>query len=109
LYFFSRERNAGAYDPVSYFVAKFLAELPFTLLGPTLYSIIVYWIADLQNEAGHFFIFTATLMLLSVNVVTLGLAISAFAPSMEVASTMGAPFLVIGILFSGYYMYEDSL
>lgn len=42
-------------------------------------------------------------------IILLGLAISAFAPNADAAAAMGPPFLIIGILFGGFYISIDSL
>lgn len=42
-------------------------------------------------------------------VILLGLAISAFAPNADAAAAMGPPFLIIGILFGGFYVKIDTL
>lgn len=41
--------------------------------------------------------------------IILGLAISAIAPSVEAASSIGPSFIIIGILFGGFYISVDSL
>lgn len=48
-------------------------------------------------------------MLESLVAVSLGLAVSAVAPSVEAASAMGTPLVIIGILFGGFYISIDSL
>jgi hypothetical protein len=41
--------------------------------------------------------------------VALGLAISSFAPSIEVANAIGPVFIIVGILFGGFYIQVSSL
>eukprot|EP01035_Chromulina_nebulosa_P027369 gene27369-35996_t len=39
----------------------------------------------------------------------IGLAISAFAPTVDVANAIGPPMVIVGILFGGFYISVDSL
>jgi hypothetical protein len=48
-------------------------------------------------------------MLSSCTIIALGLCISAMAPSVEAANAMTAPFLIVGILFGGFYIRVSSL
>lgn len=41
--------------------------------------------------------------------ILLGLAISAFVPTIEAANALGPPFMIIGIIFGGFYIRVDSL
>jgi ABC-type multidrug transport system permease subunit len=100
-----RERAGKAYSSITYFFAKFVVELPYTLLFCFFFCCVLYWIAKLNSKADRFVCFFLTVMLQAVTVKGLGLAISAFAPSPETASAMATPFLIIGVLFGGFYMY----
>ena len=42
-------------------------------------------------------------------IISLGLVISAIAPNSDAASALSAPFLIIGILFGGFYIRVSSL
>jgi ATP-binding cassette, subfamily G (WHITE), eye pigment precursor transporter len=39
----NRERSSRAYDTVSYFIAKFMVEIPLNTIPAVLYSCVVYW------------------------------------------------------------------
>ncbi len=41
--------------------------------------------------------------------ISLGLAVSAFAPNVESASALGIPLNIVGILFGGFYINVDAL
>ena len=101
-----RERATGAYGVLSYFTAKLLVELPFNLFPSFVYCVIVYWLSGLNPIPGRFLLFFLIVMLVTLTGIILGLAISAFAPSVEAASAIGPPFIIIGVLFGGFYMYD---
>ena len=47
----TRERAAHAYDTMSYFFSKFVAELPLNVIPSVIYGSIVYWIGGLNPSA----------------------------------------------------------
>jgi hypothetical protein len=64
-------------------------------------------LAHLNRHTFGYFILIA--MFANFTCILLGLAISAFAPNMEAAAAMGPPFVIIGIMFGGFYIRIDSL
>lgn len=48
-------------------------------------------------------------MLNSCVIIALGMVVSALAPNVDAANALSAPFLIIGILFGGFYIKIDSL
>ncbi len=104
----NRERASHAYDTFSYFAAKVFCETPINVLPSLIYCIIIYWMVGLHGGSGHFGIFAGTLMFTNFVGITLGLAISASAPSPESATAFGLPLLIISILFGGFYIKITS-
>ena len=102
-----RERSGRAYDTVSYFVSKVLVEIPLNIVPAIVYACILYWIVGLN--APRFGYFILILMLHVVVTISLGLFISSIAPNVDAANAMGVPFLIIGILFGGFYIDVNSL
>jgi ABC-type multidrug transport system permease subunit len=103
----NRERAANAYDVFSYFVAKFLTELPLNVLPAFVFGCVVYWIVGLNSD--RFGEFLGICMLEALTGVSLGLAISAFAPNFEAANALGPPLVVIALVFGGFYINLDTL
>lgn len=97
----NRERSANAYDTFSYFVAKFFAELPTTLIPGFIFGTIVYWIAGLRDD--RYGIFILILMLEIVTATTIGLAVSSFSPNKEFAVNIAVPIVIIAFVFAGFY------
>ena len=102
-----RERSGRAYDTVSYFVSKVLVEIPLNIVPAIVYACILYWIVGLNADRFGYFILI--LMLHVVVTISLGLFISSFAPNVDAANAMGVPFLIIGIIFGGFYIDVKSL
>jgi hypothetical protein len=107
--FLRREVEGNAYTFLTYFLAKFTSEIPFTLLPTLCFSLIIYWIVDLDPSAANYGMFILILLVEVISALSLGLVISAFAPSVEAAMAISAPLLTCLILFSGFYMLVPSV
>lgn len=105
----SRERSSNAYDTFSYFVAKYMCELPLNVLPCTVFGSIIYWIVGLNPEEGRFGNFVAVLMMEAAIAVALGLSVSACAPTVEAAVNFGPLTLIISLLFGGFFINIGSL
>jgi len=103
----ARERTVQAYSTLAYFIAKVLVEIPLNLLPTLLYAVIAGLLIGLNPTTFGYYILI--FMMYTLVIVALGLGIGAFAPSVDAASAMSAPFLVIGILFGGFYIQVDEI
>jgi ABC-type multidrug transport system ATPase subunit len=103
----NRERASRAYDTFSYFFAKVIIEIPLNTFPAVLYSCIVYWLVGLRPAGFGYFILIV--MFEAIVAISLGLGISALAPSVEAANAFGPILMVIGILFGGFYLNVGSL
>jgi ABC-type multidrug transport system permease subunit len=61
---FLREVNNNMYKVGPYFWAKIFSELPFSLMTPTIFGIIVYFAVDLNPGNDKFWMFIVTLILI---------------------------------------------
>jgi ABC-type multidrug transport system ATPase subunit/ABC-type multidrug transport system permease subunit len=104
-----RERASKSYSVSAYYLAKFFSELPLTVAPPAIFCCIIYYMANLNPDAGRFFVFMLITCIISVCSTGLGMIISSFAPNVEAASAIGPPIGVVMILFGGYYINIDSL
>lgn len=95
------ERSAGAYDTLSYFFAKFLAELPINVIPGIFFGTLIYWIVGL-NEIRYGY-FLLILLLEVITAIALGLAVSAASPNADFASAIVIPIMIIPLIFGGYF------
>jgi len=86
----ARERSVQAYSTLAYFFAKVLVEMPFNLLPAVIYAVIAGQLIGLNPDTFGYFILI--LMMYSMVIVALGLGIGAFAPNVDAAQAMSAPF-----------------
>eukprot|EP01041_Mallomonas_annulata_P001000 gene1000-1966_t len=105
----NRERVGRAYDTTSYFLAKFITEIPLNVLPPFVFCLISYYLAGLNPAPDRFVIFFLIVMLEALTAISLGMAISALVPSVEAANAMGPPVLIINVLFGGYYINLSTI
>lgn len=96
-----RERSSNAYDTVTYFFAKFCAEMPINLLPGFIFGCVVYWAAGLNPD--RFGYFLLILLFTVVTAITLGLAVSAASPTPDFANAVGIPIMIITLIFGGWY------
>ncbi|WAR01375.1 AB22G-like protein [Mya arenaria] len=87
----SKERAAGAYRLSAYYFAKIVSELPLTIVVPSLFYTVVYWMSGLGN-VGQFF----------ASLSGLGMLIGAVFTNLKVALLFANTFLFSSLLFSGF-------
>ena len=102
-----RERANHAYDTLSYYFAKFFAELPFNLLFPFVFCVIAYNIANMNPD--RFGQFLAIVFYTIVSGLGFGMFVSACSSSSAMANAIGIPCVVIFLLFAGFYIIVDSI
>lgn len=61
---FLREVNNNMYKVGPYFWAKVISEMPFSIITPSIFGCIVYFSVGLNNNAGNFFLFLLSLILI---------------------------------------------
>eukprot|EP00794_Sanderia_malayensis_P003789 gene3789-4312_t len=106
---FLKEHKLGMYRCDVYFIAKMLAELPWNIIGPFLFSTIVYWMIGLSATATQYFIFVGIILLINQNALSFGYLISTLSPSVQVASALGAPMMMPFLLFGGFFLKDASV
>lgn len=106
---FSREHSQGYYGLTSYFSAKILVELPFTVIFPILTSIITYWALGLRAGFIHFFVFTIVLILVALNGFSFGLLAASLFNDIGVALALSILFILPLMIFAGLFLNVDTV
>ncbi|KAM1002312.1 hypothetical protein ACFX15_002686 [Malus domestica] len=103
---FIKEQASGMYTLSSYFMARMVGDLPMELILPTIFLIMVYWMAGLKPDMGAFLI--TLLVLLGYVLVSqgLGLALGAAIMDAKRASTIATVTMLAFLLTGGYYVHK---
>eukprot|EP00013_Stygamoeba_regulata_P015839 CAMPEP_0177682438 /NCGR_PEP_ID=MMETSP0447-20121125/31260_1 /TAXON_ID=0 /ORGANISM="Stygamoeba regulata, Strain BSH-02190019" /LENGTH=612 /DNA_ID=CAMNT_0019191943 /DNA_START=145 /DNA_END=1980 /DNA_ORIENTATION=+ len=107
--YFDRDREAQVYSVLAFYISKVLADLPFEFILPILQGTILYWMANLNPSAERFFIFLAIIVLLYNVTQSLGLFVSAIAPTAQAAMVLAPLVCVVFVLFGGFFANQGEL
>ena len=96
---FLREQYNNMYNPVAYFIAKNMVEVPAIIIAPLLQLLVIYW------GAGYIHFLRVYLVMFLVANVSLGvgLLVSAMSPSLTAATSIAPAFTMPFILFGGLF------
>jgi len=106
---FNRERASGLYCTSAYYCAKSLSDFSTVTVFPVIYACMAYWMVGLHPTTECFGIFMLTLMLFALTMSSFFLAVGAACPSIVVASLVAPLFMVILMLFAGFYINVESI
>ena len=102
-----RERASGAYKWSSYYMSKYVTELP-KLIPRLIFCTLVYWIVGLRKTQYNFWIFVAIIIAEAMSLAALGLLMASAMP-IGAALALGPACITIFTLFGGIYLNIDSI
>jgi len=100
----SKERSSGSYHLSAYFLAKSCSEVPTRMILPTIYMVISYYMAGINN---NFWIFLGTLVCALLSVMSgesIGLLVGATVPNFEEAMVVLVIAAVLLMLLGGFFV-----
>ena len=106
---FLREVNNNMYKTAPYFWAKIISELPFSILTPTLFGVIVYYAIGYRSDASNFMVFLAILILIYNASSGYSLIISASFSDKQLAVTLTPVLIIPFMLFAGFFVSSDNI
>jgi ABC-type multidrug transport system permease subunit len=106
---FLREVNNNMYKVGPYFWAKVFSELPFSIMTPSIFGVIVYWTVALNPEIEKFFMFLLTLILIYNASSGYSLIISASFSDKQLAVTLTPVLIIPFMLFAGFFVSTSSI
>ncbi|XP_065906201.1 broad substrate specificity ATP-binding cassette transporter ABCG2-like isoform X2 [Dysidea avara] len=100
---FVHQNVSGYYRVSSYFLAKVSCDLiPLRIIPLILYVITFYWMLGLESDAGKFFFFMLTLVLMTSCASAIAFAISSAAPVAGIAIAGTASAFILQAMFAGF-------
>jgi ABC-type multidrug transport system permease subunit len=101
---FLREHLGGYYSLPAYLMSKIVVELPYQILFPFMYSVIVYFMIGYQMDAGRFFIFAVIMILINNCGMMVGIFAGSVSNELDVALAVLPLLLLPLMVFSGFFL-----
>lgn len=106
---FLREVNNNMYSASPYFWAKIISELPFSILTPAIFAVIVYYPYGL-NPMFEFFVNFVVILILVYNASTgYALLISCSIANKQIAVTLTPVLIIPFMLFAGFFVSQENI
>lgn len=99
-----REHAASVYRSDSYYLSKFLIELPVYLVLPSIHAVIIYFMVGFGCDGKNFAVFLLTEILISNAAYSLGHILSVISADAGVAVSLTSPVIAVQMLFSGFFL-----
>lgn len=99
-----KERSSGMYKLSSYFMSKTANDLPMELSLPTLFILIVYWMAGLKPTLAHFLATLFTILLSVLAFQGFGFAIGTLIMDQTAATIVGSVLTLSFNLTTGFFV-----
>jgi ABC-type multidrug transport system permease subunit len=104
-----KEIKSGFYGLPVYYLSKLIVEIPFTMISPLVFGIIIYWIVGLNPIPVRFFMFLWIIILESFTAMMMGIFVSAMSSSVEIATAFAPPLNIVFFLFAGVFINLRNL
>ncbi|KAL7597678.1 hypothetical protein Lser_V15G25189 [Lactuca serriola] len=106
---FYRERAAGMYSALPYAFAQVLVEIPYVFSQSVVYGLIVYAMIGYDWTAAKFFWFFFFMFCCLLYMTFFGMMTVAVTPNAETAAIIGAAFISLWNLFSGFIIPRPKI
>ncbi|KAL1901802.1 hypothetical protein Sste5346_001505 [Sporothrix stenoceras] len=97
-----RHKRFGFYRPTAFCIANAITDIPVVLVQVSLFSLVIYFMAALQMDAGKFFTFWVVTVASTLCFLQFFRAIGALCEHFGVASQMTGLFSTIFFVYGGY-------
>ena len=91
------------YSVFTYFISRSIVELPYLIVFPLIFDLIVYWMVGMASTAGQFFSFYLVSFLIAFSGNSLGLLLGSMISDPKTVSAVASVFIVPFVLFSGFF------
>lgn len=95
----SRQKRFGFYRPTAFAIANAITDIPVVLIQVTCFSLILYFMAALQMDAGRFFTFWIIVIMQTLAFISLFRSVGA------ICKTFGNASKISGLLSTVFFVY----
>jgi ABC-type multidrug transport system ATPase subunit/ABC-type multidrug transport system permease subunit len=106
-----RETTNSMYSSGSFYLARFVADVPLQLAGAFIFTVIVYWLTDVVpvDQVPRFGLFLACAQLSSMVAYAFTETLAALGPTAEVGTALSGFFTTIFMLFTGFLATREII
>ncbi|CAG8947101.1 unnamed protein product [Penicillium salamii] len=105
----SRQKRFGFYRPTAFVIANAITDLPMVMVQISCFSLILYFMAGLQMDAGRFFTFWIILIAYSLCNMQLFRAVGSLCKKFGIASMISGFLSTIFFVYGGYLVPFDRM
>ncbi|KAJ5152564.1 uncharacterized protein N7482_009042 [Penicillium canariense] len=98
----SRQKRFGFYRPTAFCIASSIADIPVVIIQVTCFSLILYFMAALQMDAGRFFTFWIIIIVQTLCFIQLFRSIGALCKQFGNASKISGLLSTVFFVYGGY-------
>jgi ABC-type multidrug transport system permease subunit len=106
---FFKEQDSKMYNVFQYFLARNIVEIPELIIMPTLFAVICYFMIDLANTGGQFFLHILISLLIGFNGASLGLLLGSVILDAKSVSGVVSIIVLPIFTFSGFFKNRADL
>lgn len=104
-----RERNAGYYNGFTAYLAKIIATACFDLPIGFIYGSSIYWLVNLNPNAGRFALFLLILESGIFFAISFGYTIGSISPTEKIALILGTTTFIFYVLYGGSFTNPETI
>ncbi|KAK9454038.1 ABC-2 type transporter-domain-containing protein [Dipodascopsis uninucleata] len=105
----AKQKRYSFYHPGVEALASVITRLPINMISITIFSIVLYFLTDMKQTAGQFFIFLLFVQLCAFSSYSLFSMISSLCPSLPVANAVAGVVIMVVFIYGGYLIPRPSM
>lgn len=105
----ARHREYAFYRPSAVVIGRVLLDIPVIAVQSVIFSIILYWMANLEADAGKFFIYLLFVYTSTICITALYRMFAALSPTIDDAVRFSGIALNLLIIYVGYVIPKQTL
>lgn len=104
-----REYEAGSYSILAYYLAKITVDIPFQIVFPTIFTVFVYFMIGLNDDATAFFASLLMILMVTNTCTSIGYLISAGASNVSQALALSSVIIMPMTMFAGFSINIEEI